>query len=154
MYIGDSISVSKRIRKNHCAGSVKTSAFRRSIAAKMGFPITTEPTTSKKGKIYSKIYINLPNRLEAEQQISTYVTGGRWKFIRCISKEEAQDFQYYAIEKINPVLNRDRHGWNHERERQYAELLSALLNCPWCIHTDERIYDGPGVYLHGNLILI
>ncbi len=154
MYVGDSNNVFARINKKHSTGNVKVSAFRASVAERMGFPVVSEPTTSKKGKKYNKVYINLPNRRDAERQVSRYIASGRWKFVACVSKDEARDFQYYAIDRINPELNRDRPRWNTSMEGRYALLLTELLECEWHLRNSPLIHDGPGVYLHGNPELI
>ena len=150
IYVGDSKNVFTRINNKHSTGNVKVSAFRASVAKRMGVPVISEPTNSRNGRRYQKVYINLPNRRDAERQVSGYIAKGRWKFVACVSKEEARDFQYYAIDKINPELNRDRPSWNKEKEGRYAVLLSELLECEWHLRNSPLIHNGPGVYLHGN----
>lgn len=150
IYIGDSINVASRVKRRHCSGNVKTSVFRYHIAKKMGFHVTKEPRHSRNGKVYTAIFISGPYRRESEKQISSYVATGRWKFIECTSKEEAQDFQYYLIEKQPTELNVLRCSWDRGKEKRYAELYEQILLCPWTEKNKAVFPKGPGVYWYGN----
>lgn len=146
IYVGDSKNVAKRINRKHCTGNVKVSALRRTIAERMGFVIIEEKIHPK----YIKVYIGGPHRKLSEKKISDYLAAGVWKSVRCESKAEAEDFQYYVIEKLNPHLNKKRISWNQAMESRYAILLSTLLDGQWLSRKNILIHDGFGVYIHGN----
>ena len=150
IYVGDSIDISSRINKRHCSGNVKTSVFREHIAERLKFPIKREPRLSRYGNLYTDVYIDLPDRRNAEKQISAYVAEGRWKFVECSSKDEARDFQYYAIKKIEPIFNVKRPTWDVSKEKRYVELFKQLMDCPWHTKSDKNFPDTPGVYFYGN----
>ena len=52
--------------------------------------------------------IDLPEPREGEKDITTFIEEGKWTLVICNSSEESRDFQWYAIEKLNPLFNRER----------------------------------------------
>jgi hypothetical protein len=150
LYVGDSKNIASRIKTRHCSGNVKKSALRRHVADKIGFEVVKKPKISRFGREYQEIYISAPNRREAEKQVSAYIATGRWKFVECTSKDEAEDFQYYVIEKIIPVLNVLRYDYDHKNIDRYKELLKRLNSCPWTDKKGGLFPCTPGVYVFGN----
>lgn len=146
IYVGDSKNVANRINRKHCTGNVKVSALRRTIAERMGFSIIEEKIHPK----YKKVYIEGPDRKLSEKKISDYLADGVWKSVRCDSKTEAEDFQYYVIEKLKPHLNKKSMSWDRTKESRYAVLLSSLVDSRWLDRKNKLIHDGFGVYIHGN----
>ena len=124
IYVGDSRkNIIERISMNHCSGNVEASTLRRHIAKGMGFDIKT----SKRPSGSTKVRIDLPNPRDGEERVSDYVRSGWWKFIISESAEEAQDFQWYAIDKLNPILNVNRQNWKIENASRYGALLKKLV---------------------------
>ena len=122
IYVGDSSNVVNRILTNHCSGNVEGSALRKHIAKEMGYRIkrTRRPSGSMKTRI------DLPNPREGETSVSSYIRSGWWKYVICNSNEEAQDFQWYAIEHLQPLLNVNRKRWERDNVSRYQMLLEEL----------------------------
>ena len=118
-YVGDSKGLRNRVRQ-HCMGNVESSALRKTIATEMGFEIISvkRPSGSR------KLTVSPPS---AEQIISAYVQSGVWKVIVCETAEEARDFQWYAIDKKRPHLNKYMQFWDESSEELYKNLLENLL---------------------------
>ncbi|NQS98437.1 MAG: hypothetical protein HQ591_08290 [candidate division Zixibacteria bacterium] len=149
IYVGDSGNVVKRILINHCSGNVEGSALRKHIAKEMGFDILRE--VRKSGS--TKYRINLPNPLDGEKIITEYIRSGWWKYVICDSMKEAKGFQWYAIEKLDPLLNINRKSWDETEALQYKELLEELQGSEvlHCNKLREKP-TGPGVYaLYHNM---
>jgi len=119
VYVGDSKRLRTRIRQ-HCKGNVESSALRKTIAMKMGFDIIKKkrPSGSNKLSIDS----------DAERIVSNYIQTGKWKVVICSSVEEARDFQWYAIDKTRPPLNKYMQFWKTNSQNRYANLFDTLLD--------------------------
>jgi len=150
IYVGDARNVVNRILFNHCKGNVEASALRRHIAEAMGYKLKR----TKRASGSTRIRIDLPNPKFGERKISAYIQTGKWKYVICESYDEAHDFQWYAIEMLNPLLNRERKQWNQEKSSEYFLLFqklsnSQLLGC-------KQMYGqatGPGVYVFYHSML-
>jgi len=145
LYIGDaSKDVISRILTNHCSGNVEGSSLRESIAQKMGYSIvrTRRPSGT------TKVRIDLVNPKEGESKVSDYIRSGKWKYMVCQSFIEAHDFQWYLIDRLKPLLNRDRRPWKKENFERYSYLFSLLEASPMLIYSQLRgKQSGPGVYV-------
>ena len=150
IYVGDAHNVVNRVVFNHCRGNVEASALRRHVAEEMGYKLkrTKRPSGS------TKVRIDLPDPQTGERKISTYIQTGKWKYVICESYHEAHDFQWYVIEKLNPLLNREREQWNKEKSGKYLLLLQKLSNSQLleCKHLYGQA-TGPGVYVFYHSIL-
>ena len=144
IYVGDSKNVINRIRKNHCSGNVEGSTLREAVAETMGYRITR--TKRKSGT--TKVRIDLPNPREGEHKITDYIRSGEWRYVICNSYAEAHDFQWYAIEQLRPLLNRNYEQWEHRNFQRYQTLSAQLVNSEAlnCDHLNNR-QSGPGVYI-------
>jgi len=143
IYIGDANDVVKRITTNHCRGNVEGSAFRYHVAEKMGYKIKMTKRVS--GNVRKRI--DLPDPRIGEKVISEYIKSCAWKFVLCDTYDEAHDFQWYVIEKLQPLLNKDYKSWDTTKSEQYQILLSKLIASPLLICDELRIeHTGPGVY--------
>jgi len=145
IYVGDSSNVINRIIYNHCNGNVEASAFRKTIAELKGFKIVQEKRQS--GSIRKRV------SSEEEKQISDYIHSGKWRYIICSSYNEAHDFQWFVIEKLDPPLNKNRKPWNKNFAERYEKLFKDLLNSPLYKYDElkEQLRQinntGPGVYI-------
>ena len=144
IYVGDSRDVVKRIRYNHCRGNVEASALRRYIAEAKGYKIKS----TKRSSGSTRIRIDLPDPKFGEREITDYIRGGTWRYVICDSYFEASDFQWYAIEQLNPLLNKDRGSWNKGNHERYQALLERLtdyveLRCDQL----SSMPSGSGVYV-------
>ena len=125
IYVGDASNIIKRILNDHCGGSnVEASALRRHVAEAMGFGINR----TKRASGSWRVRIDLPNPRIGEAIVSKYIQSGSWRFITCASYEEAHGFQWYVIDQLNPILNKDRKSWNPENLSRYVELFNELLS--------------------------
>jgi len=90
-----------------------------------------------------------PSKLpDGEARLSRYIKAGSWKYVICDSYDEAHDFQWYAIETLDPILNSTRKVWNKAREFRYGELLDQLTSSAGCQAQNLRkVSPAPGVYL-------
>jgi len=150
VYVGDASDVVKRISENHCKGNVEASALRRHIAEAMGYKFKRVRRPS--GSV--RIRIDIADPKSGEERVSNYICSGKWKYVICESYGEAHDFQWYVIDKLNPLMNKDRRPWNHISVKRYGDIFSHLINCPplsWKQLQNRR--SGPGVYvlLHQKL---
>lgn len=144
IYVGDSRDVVKRILTNHCKGNVEASVLRKHVAEAMGY--TFRRTKRPSGSI--RVRIVLPNPKVGEDRVSDYICTGKWKYVICKSYGEAHDFQWYVIDRLNPVINKERRTWDFRNIKRYEQLLSQLINCPvldWWQLQNKR--SGPGVYI-------
>ena len=143
IYVGDACDVVSRITTNHCGGNIEGSKMRESIAEAIGFGISKTRRASRT----MKKRINLPDPAVGERAVSDYVASGRWQFVLCNSKEEAKAFQWFAIESLNPALNRERQPWNREQSTRFEILFAQLQQSPLYAKTQLRpLASGPGVY--------
>jgi len=126
IYAGDAGDVVKRIRSNHCGGNIEASALRKHIAENKGYPI--KKTRRSSGSY--RVRLDLPDPKAGEQDISAYLRTGLWKFVICDSHGEAQDFQWYVIDVLKPLLNVHHKTWNRENLARYQALLAELTSAP------------------------
>lgn len=142
VYVGDAGDLRKRLRQ-HCGGNVEASALRKHVAHAMGLGLSRE--TRANGKSV-RVRIDLPDPAEGEGRVSAYLREGTWRVVACVSAEEARDFQWFAIDRLNPTLNRERRMWVAEAEARYEELIDRLRNgaCGACGAGDWP--TAPGVY--------
>jgi len=143
IYVGDTQDVINRILTNHCRGNVEGSALRRHVAQAIGYGIksTKRPSGS------TKVRIDLPDPQKGETDVSNYIRSGKWRYVICNSYEEAHDFQWYVIEQLKPLLNKNYQPWNRNNLQRYQILLTQLTNCPALSCTQLRgMQSGSGVY--------
>jgi len=144
IYVGDAHDVIKRIQTNHCSGNVEASALRRHVAEAKGYKISSTRRSSGS----TRVRIDLLNSRIGEMDVSDYIRSGGWRYIVCNSYAEANDFQWYAIAQLKPLLNKNLKSWNRRNLQRYQTLLSQLassqiLNCDQL----HGIQSGPGVYV-------
>lgn len=144
IYAGDASDAIKRVRYNHCRSNVEASALRQHIATAQGLQLkrTKRPSGS------TRVRIDLPDPAAGERQVSDYLCSGHWKYVLCRSYAEAHDFQWFAINSLRPVLNRDRRPWDTTQSARYQDLLAELEASP--LLTEQELAgraSGPGVYL-------
>jgi hypothetical protein len=138
-YVGDSKGLRSRVRQ-HCIGNVESSALRKTIATAMGFEIisTKRPSGSRKISVESA---------STEQIISAYIQSGSWRVVVCATSDEAREFQWYAIDKLRPPLNKLMQFWEEEFEAEYENLLNTLLESAQIqFETTLEISRESGVY--------
>lgn len=141
IYVGDSSRTRERIRRDHCSGNVYGSALRRHVAKALGYSL--RPRNGGNGS-----EIDLTDPSVGEAAVSTYIRGGRWRVIACRTVEESKDFQWFAVDRLKPQLNRDRKDWDRANEERYNELLRMLQEVPlqeWGRAAED--VPGPGVYV-------
>jgi len=144
IYVGDARDVIKRIRTNHCSGNVEASALRRHVAEAKGYKIKSTKRLS--GSM--RVRINLPNPQNGEMDVSNYIRSGEWKYVIWNSYAEANDFQWYVIDQLKPLLNKDHKSWDPENRQRYQSLLTRLTSSP-PLNCDQLhgMRSGPGVYV-------
>jgi len=144
IYVGDACDVVRRILTNHCSGNVEGSAFRKYVAEAMGFKIKKEKRPSGS----TRVRIDLPDPKQGEAKVTQYIRSGKWKIVFCDSYNEAHDFQWYVIDRLNPVLNREREVWNRTKKERYEKLFAQLENSEYksCVEIRKTTPVGPGVY--------
>jgi len=143
IYVGDTHNVINRILSNHCRGNVEGSALRKHLAQARGYGIKS----IKRPSGTTKIRIDLPNPQEGELQVSNYIRSGKWRYVICDSYREAHDFQWYVIEQLKPLLNKDYQSWDRNNLQKYQTLLAQLTNSLALTCTQLRgMQSGPGVY--------
>jgi hypothetical protein len=79
--------------------------------------------------------------------VSDYIRSGEWRYVICTSYAEANDFQWFTIDQLTPLLNKNRRPWNRENLQRYQDLLDQLTNFP-ALNCDQLrgMQSGPGVY--------
>ena len=144
IYVGDGKDIVKRVRNNHCRGNIEASALRKHLAIAKGYNIKT----SQRNNGSTRVRIDLPDPRVGESDISSYIQSGEWKLIICNSYLEANDFQWYAIEHLNPLLNVTKKMWNKDNSERYQSLLEILKTSPSLKYKDlNNAISGPGVYV-------
>ena len=144
IYVGDSRDVVRRLTTDHSGGNVEGSALRRHIAEDMGY----EFTRTKRPSGNTRVRIAAPNERSGELRVTAYIRSGRWKYVLCDSYEEASDFQWFAIERLNPLTNRRRGTWRRSELPRYEALLAALeASRPIEGGHLNHLESGPGVYV-------
>jgi hypothetical protein len=143
IYIGDSSDVTARILTCHCSGNVEGSALRKHIADSMGFRLSK----TRRSSGTKKVRLDMPDPRVGEARITAYVRSGSWKYVVCASYEEANAFQWFAIEALNPLLNRDRRASDQLRAARFRDLLADLERSgPYTFSELRRLPTGSGVY--------
>ena len=146
IYIGDGSKIRTRIRNQHCSGNVEGSSLRKHVAKNMGYNLST--TTREKGS--TKTRLDLIDPSIGENHITEYMRSGKWKFVNCTSAAEAKDFQFFAIQKINPptLLNINTGNWDIKKLDRYEQLFEKLMNCTPLSYEETKLVPSlPGVYL-------
>ena len=149
IYIGESNNVKRRIINNHCFGNVDISALRRNIAKEFGYEIQKEKN-SKGESVYFLIKSNY------ELEITKYIISGFWKIIILDKKEIAKDFQYFLINKLKPLLNKEKKNYDINKKDYYESLLKELEK-QRCLSCDDVLNHKnlckPGIYVFCHHIL-
>ncbi len=146
IYIGDGSKIKTRIRNQHCSGNVEGSSLRKHVAKNMGYNLKI--TIREKGSKKTRLDISNPN--DGENEINEYMHNGKWKYVNCISAAEAKDFQFFAIQKINPptLFNINKGSWDIKKTDRYEELFKILINCTPLSYDETKVIPNlPGVYL-------
>jgi hypothetical protein len=146
IYIGDGSKIKTRIRNQHCSGNVEGSSLRKHVAKNIGYNLST--TTREKGS--AKTRLDLIDPSFGENHITEYMRSGKWKFVNCNPGPEAKDFQFFAIQKINPstLLNINNGAWDIKNRDRYEELFKILIDCPPLSYDETKVIPNlPGVYL-------
>ena len=80
--------------------------------------------------------------------MTEYVRSGGWKYVLCASYDEASDFQWFVIERLNPLTNRRRGAWRRSELPRYEALLGALqASRPIEGGKPRGLKSGRGVYV-------
>lgn len=144
IYVGDSRRLSRRLIANHRGGNVEASALRKHLAESMGNELvrTKRPGGSVRVRVASL------DGDDGEHRISQYLRSGSWKYVVCRSYAEASDFQWFAIERLDPLVNRRREAWREEERPRYEALLATLEGSPYTAGDDlDGVPGVPGVYV-------
>ena len=147
IYAGDSSDVIKRIRADHCKGNVEASTFRKQVAEAKGYRIKSTRRIS--GSM--RVRIDLPNPQTGKMDVSDYINSGEWRYVICNSYAESNDFQFYVIDQLKPLLNKDRKPWNSKNLQTYQSLLAKLTSSP-ALNCDQlhEMQSGSGVYVFSH----
>jgi hypothetical protein len=132
-----------RILTCHCSGNAEGSTLRKHVAYSMGFQlsITRRPSGTR------KVRLDMPDPRLGEARITAYIRSGSWKYVLCASYEEANAFQWFAIEELDPLLNRDRRTGDEFPTERFRNLLTDLEGSgPYTFSVLRRLPTGPGVY--------
>jgi len=144
IYAGDGSNIRTRIKTNHCNPNVEGSALRQHVATELGYELSRQKRPSGS----TRIRINSINPDIDEQNVSTYVRTGSWRYVVCDSAKEALDFQWFVIEKLEPLLNKKKKKWNANNLIRYEHLFSELMECPLTpFQALDNIPTEPGVYV-------
>jgi len=145
IYVGDANDVAKRILTNHGRGNVEGSALRRHIAAAMGFRISS----FKRGSGTTRVRIDSDSPKQDEETITAYIRGGTWRIVPCSTYEEANDFQWFLIDRLNPLCNVSRDTWNANNTARYEQLLQICTTGRAMTFDELKAsgYNSPGVYV-------
>ncbi|GAG41101.1 unnamed protein product, partial [marine sediment metagenome] len=88
IYVGDTGSLLRRIKTNHCGGNVEGSALRQHVAEALGYNIKCEKRLSGN----ERKRIDLPNSQQGEKRVSDYIRSGEWRVIILDNYKIANDF--------------------------------------------------------------
>lgn len=104
-------------------------------------------TRRDSGATKTRIDSDDPGRDEAT--VSSYIRGGTRRIVLCDSYDEANAFQWFAIEQLSPHLNVDRRPWDATRAARFGRLLTALTAGPHCRRDELKGsgLNGPGLYV-------
>ena len=139
IYVGDASNLRRRIHQ-HGRGNVEGSALRKHVAEALGYGLarTRRPSGS------TRVRIDAPDPPAAEQQVSAFIQSGAWRWVTCDSATEAGVLQWLAIERLDPVLNRDRRP--PEVDVRLERLVETLTGAPLVPHEELDSPEAPGVY--------
>ncbi len=144
IYVGDSKTVYKRIRTNHCNGNVEASALRRYVAEAMGFKIKRQRRAS--GSV--RVRLDLTDPQQGESKISKYICQGKWKILLLDDYVITHDFQWYLIENLKPLLNRECQQYQTANSELYDDLSKRLIDSQFITCSlINRDYSSLGVYI-------
>ena len=146
LYVGYSNDMMRRILQDHCGSgtNVEASTLRMSIAEAMGYRIKR----TKRATGSYKTRIDLANPREGEDRVSEYIRSGKWKYVICQSLDEARGFKKYAMERLQPRLNKERVVGIRQITQRYEDLLNQLEACPLLSYSHlSRRQSGPGVHV-------
>ena len=145
IYVGDANDVTKRILTNHGSGNVEGSALRRHVATAMGFRLSS----TKRGSGTTKVRIDSNNPKQDEGTVTAYTRGGSWPIVPCSTYEEANDFQWFLIDRLNPLCNVTGKSWNEANTARYEQLLQICTarRAMRFEEVKESGSKGPGVYV-------
>jgi len=149
LYIGDTNNIWSRICEKHCSGGMGGSALRRTLAVTKGYSILR--TRRKSGNSY-KTSIDCGDPKSVKASISLYLKSGTWTLVKCHTPIEAEDFQWYAIDKLRPRLNKAKRKWDLNNESRYQYLLEELQNSRQYHYKaiKKNEWTLPGVYVFSN----
>jgi hypothetical protein len=82
-----------------------------------------------------------------EQQVSAYIRARFWRYVICQSADEARDFQWFVIERLEPFLNRAADQWNAANLNRYLQLWDQLWANPIVQCGGHKFPASPGVYV-------
>lgn len=144
VYVGDSANLRNRIRTSHVGGNVEASAFRKHVATSIGWSTTREKRLGGGWRVR----LDLPDAEGGEAWLSSYIRSGSWRIAECASYGEANQLQWFAIQRLEPLLNRDRRVPDAGHEARLNDLLERLLTSPsYAGPTLRELPATPGVYL-------
>ena len=144
IYVGDSKNIYRRLTTNHCRGNVEASALRRHVAEALGFRIRRERRPSGS----TSVRIDLPAPDQGENAVSDYIRRGKWRTLVLDDYAVAHDFQWYVIEKLKPLLNRDYQKYPPHKRGLYGGFIQKLTHSEFvdCSSLNET-YSHPGIYV-------
>ena len=144
IYIGDANNLLKRIKSNHCSGNVEGSALRQHIAEAMGYNLKRTKRPSRT----MRIRINSKEPRQAEKRVTSFIRNGKWRIITLSNYETAYDFQWFAIDKLRPLLNRKSKDYIQTNVALYTSFLKSLKNSSLLDYENViNIEPKPGVYI-------
>ncbi len=123
IYVGDSKNVYLRLKRNHCSGNVEASTLRRHVAEALGFRLRRERRPSGS----TRVRIDLPAPKQGEKAVSDYIRRGKWRILLLDDYDVAHDFQWYVIDKLKPLLNREYQNYQPNKSALYGKLIERLI---------------------------
>lgn len=145
IYVGDASDMVNRIKSNHCSGNIEASALRRCVARAKGFALASQKRSSGS----TRVRIDSPDRRRAEKGVSEYIRAGLWRLVSCDNYQEAHDFQWFVIERLDPSCNVTHKTWDRGRATRYQELLRRLMTSAPMTYAGvcASPLKAPGVYV-------
>lgn len=142
-YVGDASDLRKRILTNHIRGNVEGSVLRSHVAVTLGFEISRTKRAS--GSTRSLIDSDDPKRDEAT--VSDYIRSGKWRVVPCSTYSDAQELQWFLIDRLSPRLNKRRKPWDESRAGDFERLWALARSARSYSYEDLRhLPSRPGVY--------
>jgi hypothetical protein len=131
-------------KQRACSGNVEGSVLRRHVAEAIGFKIRRERRPSGS----TRVRIDLPVPNQGEKAVSDYISRGKWRILLLDDYDVAHDFQWYVIEKLKPLLNRECQNYQPNKSGLYGNLIkrltkSAFVDCSSFNKSRSR----PGIYV-------